>query len=68
MSASAAASATLVAMPPVTSCAAAVRHTSPEVIPTIQGVTLVHLSAQRKHLLMDTVGNLRASVAQNGSG
>jgi hypothetical protein len=38
-------------------------------LPTFsQGLTLVHFSAQRKHLLMDIVGISRGSVTQNGSG
>jgi len=35
---------------------------------TDQGLTLVHFSAQRKHLLMDTLGEFSGSVTKNVSG
>ena len=33
-----------------------------------QGLTLVHFSAQRQHLLRETLGSFSGSVTKNGSG
>ena len=35
---------------------------------SVQGLTLVHFSAQLKHLSRETLGNFSGSVKNNGSG
>ena len=35
---------------------------------SVQGLTLVHFSAQLKHLSRETLGNFSGSVTNNGSG
>jgi len=37
-------------------------------LPSFQGLTLVHFSAQRKHVLWDTMGLRVELVTLNGSG